>query len=140
MAPQAAMAEILNSHVNDEEEHGMYHFRQEIGDFLFNMVEDLSIFESPSHEGDQARILEQVVPWGVFLLEKRGGTAVEPWGKEIKDAVGAVWRALRSVDKNEKVLNFPATRFWSDVKLKFEEENDPAAKSAAAGLKGLSRG
>ena len=93
MPPKVAMQGILNSHVEEAAESGRFHFGQEMGDFLLALVEDLSIFDTPSHDGDQARLPEEVVPCGLSPLEKRDGTAVEPLGKELKDAIGALWRA-----------------------------------------------
>ena len=88
---------------------GRFTFGEVVYEAAKKQVDDLSMYDFQAHAGDPERIISEMPPWSFALLEKRDkAIPLELYGKEIKDCLGALWRAMCPVNDKAKAIPFPA--------------------------------
>ena len=112
-----SILEAAFSAVEGKDEGGMVYFESMMVDLLVYHVEDLSVFESAFHAGGVAWISEQLIALGRMLFSKKpADLSVEEWGRQLRNALGAIWKAQKPRKENGKTLLFLGTAWWATVK------------------------
>lgn len=115
-----AVAQILGEAWNaceGKDKNGRVCWGTEVTGLVQHHLDDLSMSSAQHHGGDAAKITDELVAVGRAPIANRPeDIGLEEWGRQLKNAVGALWGALEPRKGDGGRLSFPATVWWTRAK------------------------